>query len=159
ELPLTQNAVIRCAIAAGFQERAWARTEKWGMHDTDGNAAFYLETNQINYFAQATDVGSGCMFVVRYNTFKNAAVASHGTGESQKMGARWGEVYANTFVCTTPFQSLSSWVYGRGGTWLVHHNTFPSGTDCGTPRPFGYGVWALVSGGAGCYAGPWPYYQ
>jgi hypothetical protein len=110
---------------------SWATPSKFGSADTDGAQNLYFETNTVTNMLEAIDVDDNGRLIVRYNTFTNSAVGSHGD-DTSAYGGRYYEAYNNTFVLdTTPVcagglpTNVNFFLTLRGGTALIHDNVIP----------------------------------
>jgi hypothetical protein len=118
---------------------SWLRPSTMGTNDTTGENNTYIEHNTFkNYYVQVLDLSAGSRNVVRYNTFINSVIASHGK-ETNALSHRHTEVYNNTFILDTGNGDLSptgpyctsnppalrpvDWINLRGGTLVVTGNT------------------------------------
>jgi len=107
---------------------AWSEASTMGANDATGESNTYIEHGTFtNFFIQCFDLSVGSKNVIRYNTFTNCVVGSHGkdTGE---VSHRHTEFYGNTFVLNeAPLcaarQQLFDWINLRGGTLVVTENT------------------------------------
>jgi hypothetical protein len=94
---------------------AFTQPADWGSANF-----FFIETN---YLHGGADVTCGTRLVVRYNTFFDANIASHGTAMTfhDGRGPRAVELYNNEWHSTTGWAMDGC----NGGTYLAHDNTFP----------------------------------
>ena len=111
---------------AQFGDGSWADSPYWGS-----NKFIFIEDNIFNNSYQIQTVGdidtwNGGRYVARHNIFNGTLPNSHGTDSSGRArSARAIEIYNNTFNFTY------SAVMGslRGGTILVHDNTYGSNAN------------------------------
>jgi hypothetical protein len=84
-------------------------------------------------FLQALNLDDNSRTVVRYNTFNNSGIGSHGQ-ETSPWGVRHYEIYNNTFIFSasgnTPYGNtyplnLNYWFEIRGGTGVAFNNIVP----------------------------------
>ena len=143
---------------SGFQlvpfGNSWANASTMGTNDTTGENNTYIEHNTFkNFFIQAIDLSEGSRNVLRYNTFINSVIGSHGK-ETGALSHRHTELYNNTFVIDTGNGDASpsgpycagnppallpiDWINLRGGTLVVTANTMadiPAMCNFGGPQP------------------------
>ena len=107
---------------------SWSTPAKFGSADTDGAQNLYFETNTVTNMLEAIDVDDNGRLIVRYNTFTNAAVGTHGD-DTSAFGGRYYEAYNNNFLSdTTPVcpgglpTNVNFFLTLRGGTALIHDN-------------------------------------
>jgi hypothetical protein len=107
---------------------SWATPANFGSADTDGAQNLYFETNTVKNMLEAIDVDDNGRLIVRYNTFTNSAVGTHGN-DTSAFGGRYYEAYNNNFVSdTTPVcpgglpTNVNFFLTLRGGTALIHDN-------------------------------------
>jgi hypothetical protein len=113
---------------------SWSTASKMGANDTDGTQNLYFERNSVSLMLEGIDVDDNARTVVRYNTFTNSPVAHHGN-DTSPYGARYSEIYNNTFVwdpspqptggCSSQITNLNWFITLRGGTSVIHHNVIP----------------------------------
>jgi hypothetical protein len=115
--------------------RGWSTPPTMGAPgDPNGTINVYVENcNFKDVFLQALDFDDGARVVVRYNTFLNSAVVSHGD-DTSLIGGRHVELYNNTMTFTLGANggntvdgngyplNLNYWWYMRGGTGVVFNN-------------------------------------
>ena len=109
---------------------AWEVASTMGTNDTTGENNIYFEDNTFRNFAiQVLDLSVGSRNVIRYNTFINSAIASHGK-ETGALAHRHTELYKNTFKIDNPgdvycpgIGYMVSWINLRGGTLVVTDNS------------------------------------
>jgi hypothetical protein len=105
-----------------FGDGSWAEQLYLGTEK-----AIYIEdctfTDDSPIGAGAFDAFDGARVVFRYNTA--AFIATHGTESSgRRRGVRSYEIYNNTFDATGLGASVFTAIYLRGGTGVIHNNTF-----------------------------------
>ncbi|MGZ3744852.1 MAG: hypothetical protein ACXWRA_13745 [Pseudobdellovibrionaceae bacterium] len=116
---------------SGFQHKMqedlanadWNTPDTMGTRDTYGKRNVYLEDNSfINMSTQNTDFDDGARVVLRFNTFTNAVMNSHGL-DSSPVGVRHFEIYGNKFFYpdNTVNQNWMFWI--RGGTGVIYNNS------------------------------------
>jgi hypothetical protein len=78
---------------------------------------------------EAIDWDDNCRLVIRYNTFNNSSITSHGA-DTSSIGARHVEIYNNTFVFTnfgdcdgSKTANLAYFIFMRGATGVIADNT------------------------------------
>ena len=110
---------------------SWTTPSTFGSADASGNQNLYFETNTVKNVLEAIDTDDNGRLVVRYNTFTNSGVGSHGA-DTSSFGGRYYEAYKNTFVFdTTPVcpgdlpTNINFFLTLRGGTALIHDNVIP----------------------------------
>src|SRR5208337_4358282 len=105
-------------------DNSWAQPDSYGT-----DKALYFENNTMSTSSAGgvaitdTDVGGGARFVVRFNTFTNVNIQTHGTESTGRTrGGRQYEAYDNSeTVVAGLYISFVGW---RSGTGLVFDNTF-----------------------------------
>ena len=113
---------------------SWTTNDTMGMADTNGTANTYVENCTFNEMKwQALDLDDNSRVVVRYCTFNNSGLTSHGL-DTSPYGTRHWEIYNNTFIFPTSGLSLAGilfplnlnwWFYCRGGTGVIFNNVMP----------------------------------
>ena len=106
---------------------SWTSPSTWGNLDTTGTNNFYVEDCDFHAMLNATSNDNGGRFVMRYCSFDNTGIGSHGA-DSGPFGMRFFEIYDSEFVfnsTTGDTLGLNYWIYLRGGTLLL--------TDCIMP--------------------------
>lgn len=108
----------------------WAAAHTMGDADTNGDANVYIEDCTITNIRDGfPDVDDGAKVVMRYNTFNDASVVTHGGGnggsenDTSTYGARHLEVYNNTFNRVATTEPLNQWLWMRGATGVFANNT------------------------------------
>ncbi len=82
-------------------------------YNATGNPAYFWGTAAVqSYFGART--------VIRYNTMNMVHIDQHGTPGN--IGARWWEIYENTFNTGVPNASQSNYIALRGGSGVVFNN-------------------------------------
>src|ERR1700730_15416597 len=127
---------VYCKDALGSTQPGdpWQTLSTMGTADASGLANTYIENCTFtDMFLQSINLDDNSRTVVRYNTFDNSAIGSHGQ-ETSPWGVRHYEIYNNTFIFTssgpTPFGNtyplnLNYWFEDRGGTGCIFNNTVP----------------------------------
>lgn len=113
---------------------SWTTASTMGDDDTTGKNNFYFENCDFTALLNATDFDSNARAVVRYSTFKYAAVGTHGADTSD-FGVRHWEVYNCTFIYDNQGAASPNntwWFYVRGGTAAVSNNVIPRFNSGGT---------------------------
>lgn len=118
-------------------DSSWSTPDTMGMRDTTGENNVYVENNLFRQiYLQALDVDSNSRVVIRYNTFDNSAIASHGADTSQD-GTRHWEIYNNTFTFTNfgdcsgaQTLALNYFFYIRGGSGVIADNIMADLNSC-----------------------------
>lgn len=115
--------------AGSYGDRSWASSESFGSRN-----ALYLEDNTIGNVAASnalTDTDNfpagGARFVVRFNTFTNVSVQTHGTESTgRNRGSRQVEVYHNALTCdgSGAGGNCINLVGLRSGTAYTFNNAF-----------------------------------
>lgn len=118
---------------------AWGTLSTMGSSDTTGENNFYVEASDFHAWLNAFDNGDNGRMVVRYSTFNAAGFGTHGA-DTGLYGQRHFEVYNSAFIQNIYSDGssfpLPRWFYIRGGTFVIHDNTFsivPKGNDYGHP--------------------------
>jgi hypothetical protein len=131
---------------------SWTSASTWGMNDADGTHALYIENCDFNAWLNATDFDDNSRAVVRYCTFNNAGLGTHGA-DTSNYGNRYFEAYHDTFIFNGfndgQTLNLNWWFFIRGGTFLVTDCLIPalSSTDYGTKPSYALIVMNLQRGG------------
>jgi hypothetical protein len=141
--PISNEGLVHFRMGGQSGDRGdtpWTRPAGWGGPDF-----FFVEDNDT---AGGIDLKNGSKAVVRYNKFRNANMASHGTGKNgDGRAGRAVEIYNNEFYLQPSNHSLTG---SNGGGVLAHDNLIvsqsggASGINLGTnrliyhfPPPFG----------------------
>ena len=108
---------------------SWEQPSKMGMDDIDGLGNFYVEDCYFaGIYLQTMDFDGNSRAVIRYCTFNNSAMSSHGA-DTGPVGTRHFQIYNNTFVFTdvgTETFGLDYWFFIRGGTGVIADNIMPN---------------------------------
>ena len=117
---------------------AWARPLGLGTGE-----AVYIEDNDFKFDAgpeeqqvlnQAVDSNYGGSYVVRYNTFRDAGVYTHGIHGPNRASRKW-EVYNNVFTAyQVDYRGITEAVFAgmmRGGTGVWFNNELVGGSGTG----------------------------
>jgi len=113
----------------------WQDQTSWHTPLTPGSGnAIYIEHNTINDVMTSVngcswvEAYSGSVTVARYNNITNCAFDEHGT--AGMVGARWWELYENTYYIPS-----SGFAYSdiRAGSGLIFHNHMAPGSKTGAP--------------------------
>jgi hypothetical protein len=120
--------------SANGVSQSWTTKDTMGMADADGSANTYVENCTFNEMQlQALDLSDNSRVVVRYCTFNNSGITSHGL-DTGPYGSRQWELYNNTFIFSTSGTSMAGnpfpfplnwWFYCRGGTGVIFNNVMP----------------------------------
>ncbi len=124
-------AALRHKMGSGT---AWTEPSYWGITDTYGNKNLYFENNTLVNMLEGIDIDSFGRAVLRYNTFINSAVVSHGS-DTSGTGGRYFELYNNTFTYdatptnpTGPYgpapTNMNGFTSMRGGSAVIWNNTY-----------------------------------
>lgn len=123
----------------GFGIADWKTPPNYGMDDASGDENLYVEDCVLNRMLEGVDCDDNGRTVVRYCTLTNSGIINHGVDTSGIIGARYMEIYNNTFVRDLtaqggtcgglPTNLGSGFIYFRGGTALVHDNVIPDVND------------------------------
>ena len=115
------------------------KAKGWSNDVTPGSAdALYVEDCtfsknplQDQYFwgTSAMQGYYGSRTVMRHNTFNYCQVDQHGT--QGNIGARWFEIYDNTFTIPSSGGNQSDFIVLRGGSGVVYNNTVTGGKNDG----------------------------
>jgi len=112
----------------GGPTTSWTTVSNFGTNDTTGESNFYVESNDFEAYLNATDLDDNSRVVFRYNLLNNAGFGTHGA-DTSNTGVRYFEFYNNTGIFNGYNDSstfnMNWWMFIRGGTFLVHHNTLP----------------------------------
>ena len=115
------------AIAFKVSAPSWDTPSTMGEDDVGGDANTYVESNTfIDYELQCMDFDDNSRAVVRYNSFFDCGIASHGLCTSPE-GLRHFEVYNNAFHFDSEPAipaNLNYYLYIRGGTGIIADNYF-----------------------------------
>ncbi len=83
-------------------------------YNATGNPAYYWGTAALQSYY-------GARTVFRHNTMNMVHVDQHGT--AGMVGARWWEIYNNTFNTNVANASMDEYIHLRGGSGVVYGNT------------------------------------
>ena len=108
-----------------------------GTEDLTGQANLYVEDNTIvRVPLQSFDPDGNCRIVIRYNTFDNSGMSSHGP-DTGPYGVRHFELYNNTFSFTnfgdcdgSQTVALPYLFFIRGGSGVIADNVIPNLQSC-----------------------------
>jgi len=110
----------------------WNTPSTFGNADRNGDSHVYFESNTLTDLLEAIDVDDSARTVIRYNTFTNSSVISHGD-DTSFLGGRYFELYNNNFAVDASPKcdgglntNLNVFVALRGGTALIHDNVIPN---------------------------------
>ena len=132
----------------------WSDHNYLGARDSTGLKNTYIENCTFNNMTlQALDVDDNSRVVIRYCTFNNSGMTSHGC-ETSPFGLRHAELYKNTFVFSTSGNTpdgksyplnLNWWIFQRGATMFVHDNVIPaiSSSTWGDKTSFNLAVYSI----------------
>lgn len=129
---------VQCKPEQGVElGLSWTTPDTMGTRDTTGESNIYVEDNTLTrVIYQAFDPDGNCRIVIRYNTFDNSALSSHGP-DTGPIGLRHFELYNNTFTFTnfgdcdgSKTAALAYTVFLRGGTGVITDNVFPLLQSC-----------------------------
>ena len=146
---------------------AWGAGSTLGALDTDGEHNIYFEDNTIiEHNTETIDFDGSSRVVVRYNTFNQSGLTSHGTDTSTWGNRQW-EVYNNTFKYTggdcdfKTYAPMDYFIYIRGGTGIIADNVIGDINSCatGNKAEIKFAIFNLRQSGAGphpCWAGGYP---
>jgi hypothetical protein len=123
-------------VNAGL-DSSWSTPDTMGTKDATGESNVYIEDNFFGQITlQALDPDDNSRVVIRYNTFDNSGIASHGPDTSQD-GVRHWEFYNNTLTFNnfgdcdgTQTLNLNFFFYLRGGTGIIADNNFADIKSC-----------------------------
>jgi hypothetical protein len=90
-------------------------------YNASGNPAYYMGSSAVQSYY-------GARTVFRHNTLNMMQIDFHGTPGS--IGARWAEVYENTFNTGVANAAQSNYVVIRGGSGVIWNNHH-TGVNCG----------------------------
>ena len=119
----------------------WNGDKSWNMPSTIGTAqAFVFEngtcTNTSSNWLFCFDANAGARFTVRFSTFNNMFIGTHGLETSGRTrGVRQIEFYKNTFNVTGGL-FFDSTMSTRGGTGIVWGNTITASSGSGVNQSF-----------------------
>ena len=161
---------LQMKCEGGCNSTGWGAGSTLGMLDTSGEVNMYFENNTINeHNTEAIDFDGSSRTVVRYNTFNQSAITSHGTDTSTWGNRQW-EVYNNTFTFTDPGNcalpllnhgAMDYFLYIRGGTGLITDNVIGNINSCwtGNKDEIKFTIFSIRQSGAGpfpCWSGGYP---
>jgi hypothetical protein len=115
---------------AATMNSSWTTPSIFGTADVNGDQNLYFEGNTLKLVQEGIDVDDNARTIIRYNTLENSAIIHHGSDTSGS-GARYSEIYNNTFVWnpsaggTDLSPNVNGFIGIRGGTTLVHDNVIP----------------------------------
>jgi len=120
-----------------------------GTLDTDGMHNLYFEDCTFNNIAggYALDISDGAKVVVRYCTFNDSAIGSHGQ-DTAAYGYRHAEIYNNTFNLTAgnPAQ-VGACFSSRGGTFVFFNNVISANFSSSNVSALNFQVQAVSRAG------------
>ena len=131
--------------------------DTFGTEDTTGLANTYFENCTFEDAAENCINGDdNSRVVIRYNTFNNASLGSHGQ-ETSVYGVRQWEVYDNTWTFSTSGTgpsgntyplNLNYWFFVRGGSGIITANSMPliSSQAYGTKNTITLNVYSITRG-------------
>lgn len=101
---------------------SWTYPVTWG--GTNCTVVEYNVFHADSTTQSTTDYYAGARVVIRFNTFRNLNIATHGTGDGsgRRRGPPQLEFYGNTFVADPP--SSKNAIHVRGGRVLCWSNTY-----------------------------------
>jgi hypothetical protein len=124
---------INAASAVRIHGDAWASPPTYGAADVNGDRQVYFENNTLRHMHQGSDLDDGGRAVYRHNILIKSKFGGHGA-DSSSVGARYAEYYGNSFQYAVADEGCGSTGHGpsnlqnfigmRGGTALIHNNTF-----------------------------------
>ena len=124
----SQSGCIPIKAEDPSSDVSWTTASTMGVADANGDRNVYFEDNIFRkILQQVLDPDGNARVVIRYNTFDNSGMASHGA-DTGPDGMRHAEVYNNSFAFTTSGSGynfplpLTWWIYVRGGTWVIADN-------------------------------------
>jgi hypothetical protein len=132
----------------------WSDHNYLGARDSTGLKNTYIEDVTFNNMTlQALDLDDNSRVVVRYCTFNNSGISSHGC-DTSPFGLRHAELYNDTFLFSTSGSTpdgkaypldLNWWVFQRGGAMFVHDNVIPaiSSQTWGSKSSFNLAVYSI----------------
>jgi hypothetical protein len=111
---------------------SWTTPSTFGTRDTHGDQNLYFEDNTLLDVLEGVDVDDNARLVFRYNHVTNSGFMHHGA-DTSGTGARYSEVYNNTFAYDTTVRcspdlptNMNGFIFLRGGTSLIHDNVLPN---------------------------------
>lgn len=125
----TFNCPLNCEMIHNEAFGAANGNNGWVNDVTPGSASMvFIETNTFNNTGTGGSFGGcsavqsyyGAQTVVRFNTINGCQVDQHGTPGS--IGARWWEVYGNTFVVLAAVANQSNYAQIRAGSGVLYNN-------------------------------------
>lgn len=131
--PFSQAGVAIHHVCDGITD-SWDTPHTMGNADTTGESNLYIEDCVFAGWLNATDFDGNARAVMRYSTFDNSAIGTHGA-DTSFWGVRHWEAYGNEFIHdgfsngqTLP---MTWFFYVRGGTFVIHNNIIDawSGSD------------------------------
>jgi hypothetical protein len=159
----TYGVIDHCVFELAGSQGVVVKHNSWGgvgdYGDKSWNDASYLGTEKAIYIEdntftntsvfQTVDAFSGGRFVFRYNTVTNMYIGNHGTESSNRLrSGRMFEIYNNTFTKTGTAHFTG--VFLRGGTGVIHNNTFTGYNAAVTVTNFrstgSYSPWGQCTG-------------
>ena len=118
------NSGIASILGGGFPQWADPTYSVWG-----DEKAIFLEDSSItmndHHEGRFTiDCTNGGRYVLRNNTITNQRTGNHGLDSGGYSSCLSVEIYNNSFKYTSTWPTISAVVFLRGGTALIHNNTF-----------------------------------
>ena len=117
---MIHNLGVGAGNNAGWQDSVTPGS--FNMLYLEGNTFTFAATGNPAYFWGTAAIQSyyGARTVVRYNTMNMVHVDQHGTAGA--VGARWWEIYDNTFNTNVADASQGDYLHLRGGSGIVYNN-------------------------------------
>jgi len=117
---MIHNLAMGASDASGWTDNVMPGSAN--MLFVEDNTFTYLATGNPAYFLGTSAIQSyyGARTVFRHNTLNNCQVDQHGTAGA--IGARWWEIYENTFNPDVPNANQCCYVVLRGGSGVVFNN-------------------------------------
>lgn len=88
----------------------------------------FLNRSAPYFLGGKTAAFYGARTVYRFNTFTRVVIDNHGTAGNR--GARWWELYKNTFTLNAG-DNVDKWIQNRAGSGLIFGNTVPASGNNG----------------------------
>lgn len=118
----------------GFHQKfapssSWTTASNFGSNDVNGLSNFYVETSACYAYLNCSDVDDYGRNVWRFNFMWDSGFGTHGA-DTSTFGIRYFEYYNNVGVfesgSNATVANMNQWMFVRGGTFVVHHNTLPT---------------------------------
>lgn len=126
---LIHNVAYGAGVTTGWEDDVIAGSGD-ALYIEDCTFSKYDLTDPYYWGTSAIQSYYGSRTVVRYSTLNYCQIDQHGTAGA--VGARWWEIYNNTFTIPAGGGNQSNYLDLRAGSGVVFNNTKTGGTNAGT---------------------------